>query len=255
MPFADFHWFSPTLGKQVGSYVLLPDGGKPPFATFYLLHGMSDDYTIWLRRTNIERYLGDLPLMIVMPDGFRGFYTNANEGAAYATYMARDLINAIERNFPAKPTRSARCIGGLSMGGYGALRLALGYPDLFASANSHSGAVLAGTQKWEKHDRLDPTEFRRVFGRTPAGSEHDLLMLAKRCKTVGRMPKLRIDCGTEDFLLQDNRGFDRKLTAMGIGHEYDEYPGAHNWDYWDLHIRTALEFHARNLRLKRGAQA
>lgn len=252
MPFADFHWFSPTLQKQVASYVLLPEHGKPPFATFYLLHGLSDDHTIWLRRTSIERYLGDLPMMIVMPDGFRGFYTRANEGPDYASYIARDLVAAIERNFPAKPSRSARCIGGLSMGGYGALRLALGYPDVFASVNSHSGAVLAGTQKWDKHERLDPREFQRVFGRTPAGSEHDLLMLAKRCKEIGRTPKIRIDCGTEDFLIQDNRDFHKKLEALGVAHEYEEYPGAHNWEYWDTHVRTALQFHARNLKLKRG---
>src|SRR5690606_26525573 len=140
------HWTSKTLGKQVGSFVILPERGKPPFATFYLLHGLSDDYTIWQRRTSIERYVADLPLIVVMPDGFRGFYTKNEVGPDYATYIGQELPDFIERNFPARPARAARCIGGLSMGGYGALRLALGFPDRFASAHSHSGALMHGTK-------------------------------------------------------------------------------------------------------------
>jgi S-formylglutathione hydrolase FrmB len=252
MALCDVHWSSSVLAKKVGTYVILPEVGTPPFATYYLLHGLSDDYTVWLRRTRIEWYVRDLPLIVVMPDGFRGFYTNNAEGPAYAEYVAGELVQFVERNFPARPQREARCIGGLSMGGYGALRLALGYPHLFASANSHSGALMHGTRNEPRPDGpLSPAEFHRIFGPAPAGSNHDLLALAQRAIRPGAaLPRLLIDCGTDDFLLDDNRTFRRGLDRIGVPHEYREFPGAHTWDYWDEHVRDALAFHAEALGLR-----
>jgi S-formylglutathione hydrolase FrmB len=239
-------WFSEVLTKAVGSYVILPETGKGPYATFYLLHGLSDDCTIWQRRTRIEWYVRDLPLIVVMPDGFRGFYTDNEEGPAYAKYLGEELPAFIEKTFPAKRARSGRCVGGLSMGGYGALRLGLGYPDTFASVNSHSGAVMHGAKTYTKPEQV---EFKRIFGARPAGSNHDLLMLARKAKRAGKLPKMLIDCGKEDFLLADNREFHAKMDAMGVAHQYAEFPGAHMWDFWDTHIQDALRFHAKNLRL------
>jgi S-formylglutathione hydrolase FrmB len=248
MSFATVQWFSKALGKQVQTNVILPDRGQGPFATLYLLHGLSDDYSIWARRTRLEMYVADLPLIVVMPDGYRGFYTNNNEGPDYFTYMTEDLPQFIERAFHAKPARSARCVGGLSMGGYGALRLALGRPDLYASAHSHSGALMHGSGF---RSSMPNPEFDRVFGKDPAGTDHDLLALAKRALRKKMLPKLRIDCGNKDFLLQANREAHAQLTRLKVPHEYEEFPGGHSWDYWDLHVREAISFHARNLRLKR----
>lgn len=251
MALTELRFFSPTLGKHVNALVILPDTGKPPFATFYLLHGLSDDYSIWQRRTRIESYVEGLPLAVVMPDGFRGAYTNANVGPAYATYMTQDLIGTVERHFNVKKTRSARCIGGLSMGGYGALRLALGYPDLFCSCNSHSGALMWGSMPIAK-TRSGPqqSEFELIFGKNPKNSEHDLTKLARDCQKAKKLPKIRLDCGTEDFLLQQNRDFTAYLDKIKVAHEYAEYSGSHTWDYWDLHVREAIAFHAKNLKLK-----
>jgi S-formylglutathione hydrolase FrmB len=240
-------WFSKVLDKMTEAWVILPDKGEPPFPSYYLLHGLSDDSSSWQRRTRIEWYARDLPLMIVMPDAYRGFYTNNEQGPAYATYLAEELVAFIDRNLPSKPSRSARCVGGLSMGGYGALRLALGYPNVFCSANSHSGAVLHGSRAPSGPDQAT---LKQIFGPRPAGSDHDLLALAKRCKSAGRLPRLRIDCGDEDHLLDDNRQFHERLMHMGIAHEYEEFPGGHNWDYWDYHINLALLFHAKNLRIR-----
>ena len=249
MALCDLHWFSKVLRKHVGAYVYVPDDAEPPFATFYLLHGLSDDYTIWLRRTSIERYATRHRLTIVMPDGFRGFYTNNAAGPAYARYIGEELIETIERIFPAARDRASRGIGGLSMGGYGALRIALAYPDSFATAVSHSGAVMHGSRN---HPRaggaLDEAEFRRIFGDAPAGSDHDLLTLALNAARQNKLPKIRIDCGVDDDLLADNRDFHTKLQAMRIDHEYEEFPGAHNWDYWDAHVQHALAFQSRHLR-------
>jgi len=249
MAFCEVHFFSDVLMKQVAMNVILPDKARGPFAAFYLLHGLSDDYTIWHRRTRIEWYVRDLPLIVVMPDGFRGFYTNNEQGPAYADFFAKELPAFIERTFPAKKNRAARSIGGLSMGGYGALRIALANPERFVSANSHSGALLAGTRP--RPQLREHREFRQVFGDDPAGTDHDLLALTLRAQRSKNLPKLLIDCGKQDYLIDDNRKFHAAMRKQNIAHEYREFPGAHDWDYWDQHVRDALKFHALALKLVR----
>ena len=249
MALAQVHWYSTSLQKSVGMNVILPETGTGPFATLYLLHGLSDDYTTWQRRSRIEWYVRDLPLIVVMADGGRNFYTDNADGPPYASFFSQELPAFIERNFPARSDRDGRCIGGLSMGGYGALRLALGFPERYASATSHSGALLA----W----RYDPAftslgidEHRRVFGIAAEGSSHDLISLARMAEQNKLLPRLQIDCGTDDFLLESNRHFINKLCEHGIRCEYTEYPGDHNWDYWDLHIQEAIAFHMTPERIR-----
>jgi len=258
MSLSSLHWRSRVLDKQTSAQVLLPDVGEGPFPVLYLLHGRSDDHTSWLRRTRIEVYASRLPLIIVMPDGQRGFYTDNADGPAWARHIGEELPAVTERFFPARPDRGARAIGGLSMGGYGALRVGLAYADRFCSVNSHSGAL--GWARAEDGGTLDQAarrlgwdaatqaEMRRIFGDGGLrGGPHDPLLHAREAKRAGRLPALLLDCGTEDFLLESNRDFARELTEAGIPHEYREFPGAHTWDYWDLHVRDALAFHAKNL--------
>jgi S-formylglutathione hydrolase FrmB len=238
MAFCQLHWSSKVLGKQTTTWLLLPEDLPGPFPTFYLLHGHSDDHTMWLRRTRIEPYVAGKPLIVVMPDGGRGWYTNNENGPAWAEHIGVELPGFIEKNFPAIASREGRFVGGLSMGGYGALRLALGYPERFISANSHSGSVLFGTKP-----QTDPMR-QLAVGKNPAGTDHDLLVLAQRARAT--LPRLRIDCGVDDFLIEDNRALHQKFGEMRIPHEYQEFPGAHTWDYWDLHVQEAMEFHLRS---------
>ena len=250
MSLFDVHWASKALKKKLGMYVIIPDELDGPFDTFYLLHGLSDDYTTWLRRTRIEWYVRDLPLIVVMPEGFRGWYTDNEHGPAYGRYIGEELVAFVERNFPARRERAARHIGGLSMGGYGALRAALRYPQVFGSVNSHSGALVHGSGDWTLPDpredrRAFASEMLHVFGPRPQGSSHDLLALARSAQMAGIMPRILLDCGTDDFLIQANRRFHEELVRLDIAHEYREFPGAHDWDYWDCHVRDALEFHLR----------
>jgi S-formylglutathione hydrolase FrmB len=251
MSLLQVHWRSDVLAQKVTMNVILPDQGEGPFATFYLLHGLSDDYSVWLRRTGIERYVEGLPLIVVMPDGHRSFYTDMHDGPQYGKYMAYEIPAFVERNFPARRDRAGRCIGGLSMGGYGALRLALAHPDRYASVTSHSGALMAGRQeKPREGGPLSLAEARRIFGHRPRGTDHDLVYLAEKAKEAGTpLPAIRIDCGHDDFLLSDNREIHAELDRVGVAHEYEEFPGAHNWAYWDLHVLDAIEFHVRNLGL------
>src|SRR5205809_570841 len=181
MAFCDLHYWSPSLQKQAGAYVILPEdaGKRGPYPVYYLLHGLSDDHTIWLRRTSIERYVSNLPLIVVMPDGGRGFYTDAQEGFAFESAITKDLIPLIDRTFPTKAERGGRAIGGLSMGGYGAVKLALKNPNLLCSANSDSGAVAFGHSKLDGKDAFS-TEFSRVFGENPVDGPNDCFSLAHR---------------------------------------------------------------------------
>ena len=241
MAFLDYHYFSNALGKQTAAYVLLPETGEGPFPVLYLLHGLSDNHTIWLRRTSIERYVANLPLIVVMPDGGRGFYADASAGYAYGKAIGEELVDRIDKTFPTQSDRAGRMVAGLSMGGYGAIRLALAYPERFRAAHSLSGAMGFGHKapNWE-----DPRthEFARVVGEDYLGGPCDLYALAQKNQAAGTLPALRLDCGTDDFLIEDNRAFDAFLTEQSIPHEYAEFPGAHNWEYWDTHIQDALKF-------------
>ncbi|GAC1400393.1 MAG: alpha/beta hydrolase family protein [Chloroflexota bacterium] len=246
MALCTLHYRSTALQKVTAATVILPeDGMTGPFPVFYLLHGYSDDHTVWTRNTSLERYAARLPLIIVMPDGGHGFYADAREGYAYDTAITRDLIGFVDSRFHTDPRREARVIGGLSMGGYGAIRLALTHPHLFCSAVSHSG-VLA----WS-HDPFDLATPRgaaaaRIAGPSPLGGPNDLFALAERSDRA-LLPALRIDCGTDDTLIEHNRRFHAHLDRLGISHEYAEFPGAHDWAYWDEHVRDALAFHMRAL--------
>jgi len=236
-----------ALNKMTSAMAILPEGKPGPFPVFYLLHGLSDDHSVWVRRTSIERYVEGLPLIVVMPDGGRSFYTDAinKPRAAYETHFVRDLIGFVDATFQTVPKRGGRVIGGLSMGGYGAMKLALKHPDLFCAAVSHSGAAgfaskpIQGDAEWVR-------EWVPVFGENPQGGPEDVFALAERADRT-TLPALRIDCGVDDFLIEDNRRFHRHLESLGISHEYAEFPGGHSWGYWDLHVQEAVGFFKRVL--------
>ena len=249
MAFATINYFSRSLQKASSFNIVFPEDAAAtrPWAVFYLLHGLSDDHTIWMRRTSIERYVAGLPLAVVMPDGGRGWYTNAAEGYAYEDDLVKDVVGLVDRTFPVRAERAGRCIGGLSMGGYGAVKVGLKHHDMFASVNSHSGAV--------GFPRLDPdkpppfgAEFTRIFGKSPRGGREDPYAIVEQVDH-GKLPALRIDCGTEDFLLEQNRGFHKHLESLHIAHEYQEFPGGHEWPYWEKHVEETLLFCDRQLRL------
>ncbi|SIO45695.1 S-formylglutathione hydrolase FrmB [Singulisphaera sp. GP187] len=250
MAFATLNYHSRSLQKASSFNIIFPDDPAipGPWATFYLLHGLSDDHTIWMRRTSIERYVGRLPLVVVMPDGGRGWYTNSVDGLQkYEDDLIKDVVGLVDRTFPVKAERAGRAIGGLSMGGYGAIKIGLKHFEMFASVSSHSGALSFPHLDPEKAKTLSP-EFPRIFGTSAKGGPEDPFAIVERIDH-GRIPAIRIDCGKEDFLIEQNRAFHKHLDDLHIRHEYEEYPGNHDWGYWDLHVREALAFHARNLGL------
>jgi len=241
-----------AMGKMTSATVIFPEGKPGPFPVMYLLHGLTDDHSAWVRRTSLERYVSGLPLIVVMPNGERGFYVDAKSRPAHAidSYIPGQLNGFVESTFQTVRGRRGRVIAGLSMGGYGAVAIALKHPDMFCAAASHSGAVAFCSRS------LDPSrgdawrrEYEPIVGRNPKGGPNALFRLVKDVDR-SRLPALRIDCGKKDFLLQDNRAFHRHLRKLRIPHVYKEYPGEHNWEYWDLHIRDTLKFFSKELDLQ-----
>jgi putative tributyrin esterase len=242
--------FSDALGLSTSMTVLLPQptttqigltGGaadEPP-PVLYLLHGLSDDDTVWVRRTSIERYVAPLGLAVVMPQVHRSFYTDEAYGLRFWTFVSEELPEIVGRFFRVSQAREDTFVAGLSMGGYGALKLALRQPARFAAAASLSGALdvadLARSNRQE-----DPMLWRRVFGeRRVQGSDDDLFALVARAKPDS-LPALHVSCGTEDYLIASNRAFIEACRARRVAVSTIFDPGEHEWGYWDARIQDVL---------------
>jgi len=212
---------SQALGRHVSLTALLPEEGDGPFPVVYLLHGMMDDYSTWLRRTALERHALGRGLAIILPDGGLSWWRNDSEYGGRYEDLVLETVGYCERTFPVTRQRAGRSIMGNSMGGYGALRLGLKYADRFSTVVAFAPAVRWGKQT---HRDDDP----------PA--------LAARVAGAGLMPRLRIECGLDDALVAGNREFHAQLTALSFAHEYHERPGGHFWDAWDAWLPGALDF-------------
>ena len=225
MSVVEVQFYSGGLDRTLSYTAFVPDVGTAPFPVLYQLHGRSDDHRAWLQRSNLVRYAADLPLLIVMPAAENSFYLGGFE-----RLMIDELPAHVARTFHASD-RAA--IGGLSMGGYGAIRLGLKYPERYRSIFAHSSRLPARAE-------LASLDWARGFDL----DDLDVDSLAARAKNL---PDLAFDCGTEDHLLADSRRFHARLESLGLSHRYDEHPGGHTWDYWDRHVQTALAHHLRAL--------
>jgi len=239
-------FFSHVLGMVCGANVILPQSSpektiKKPFKTLYLLHGLSDDFNAWTRWTSIERYAADYDIAVVMPDVRRSFYSDSKYGA-YFKFVSDELISIMEEMFPLSNNREDRYAAGLSMGGYGAMKLGLSCPEKFSVAASLSGALdIFGRLSAEAYLRdefaylLDAPDEER--------QKNDLFILADNLiKSSRPKPRLYIWCGTEDFLYQDNVKFKNYIEKTDFEVKYEESSGDHMWSYWDLKIKRVLKF-------------
>lgn len=239
------HFYSDALGMRTRMHVLLPEcltEGKAK--TLYLLHGMSDNDAIWARRTSIDRYAAAKNLAVVMPDGGLGWYTDMRRGLPWFQFVARELPALCRRFFPIlSPRREDTFVGGVSMGGYGALKCALCAPQTFSHALCLSGALDAADVA-ANGGNVAPRDFwEDVFG--PAGeipgSPNDLFAAAAALREMSARPKVYIWCGTEDFLHAMNARMRDHLRALGYEVTYAESPGGHCWKDWDAKIAEALD--------------
>jgi S-formylglutathione hydrolase FrmB len=186
MAFLDCHCFSDALGMSVSFHVLLPqktqsqigmDGGetRATYPTLYLLHGLSDDHTIWMRRTSVERYAAAKNLAVIMPAVGRSFYQDMASGPRYWSFLSEELPALCQRWFPLSSSREETFAAGLSMGGYGALRLGLLQPDRFGAVASLSGALDVArrcTEARREGSRMTGERNAKYLRRGFAGGRH-----------------------------------------------------------------------------------
>jgi S-formylglutathione hydrolase FrmB len=250
MAFIQCDFFSNDLQLSVSMNVVLPQPIRPSYPVLYLLHGMSDDHTIWMRRTSIERYADQYGLAVVMPAVGRSFYTNMAIGYRYWDFISEEVLQVAQGFFPLSAVREETFVAGLSMGGYGAFKLALSQPERFAAAASLSGALDMSLNRESRPDYVTPelaeawlAERRNMFGDLDAfeGSSNDLFHLAKQIAAANSpQPRLFQCCGTEDFLYDQNQRFRALAESLGLDLTYEEGPGEHEWGYWDTMIQRVL---------------
>jgi putative tributyrin esterase len=208
----------------------------------YLLHGLYGDYLNWDTHTNLERYAQKYEFIVVMPDAGDSWYTNSatDPKDKFEDYVAKDLVAEIDGKFRTLRSRHARAIAGLSMGGYGALKIALRYRDDFAFAGSLSGALNAPRDLGDKRPEFRE-QLLKVFG--PQGStvraDNNLFSLLQSVPPNG-LPYFYLTCGSADDFLAVNRDFAAQLSSRGAVYEYHETFGAHAWDYWDRSLPDLL---------------
>ncbi|MCD9025933.1 alpha/beta hydrolase [Cohnella silvisoli] len=233
-------FFSETLEISASMNVILPQQKGKLFPTLYLLHGLSDDHTSWCRQTSIERYASAKGIAVVMPAVNRSFYTDMSHGAKYWTFVSEELPELARSFFPLSASREHNFAAGLSMGGYGAMKLGLSFPDRFAAVASLSGALDVNRLAVETFSN----DIQHIFSdpSTIPGSSADLFALAERVAGSNSSPLLYQCCGTEDFLYEDNIRFREHCLKLELPLVYEEEPGDHEWGYWDRKIQRVLDW-------------
>jgi putative tributyrin esterase len=219
--------------EQIGVVEAGPGSRPVPrtdFPVLYLLHGLSDDHTAWLRYTSVERYAAAAGLAVVMPAVNRSFYANERNGGRYWDYVSEELPRVVGNFFRVSQDPARTYVAGLSMGGYGAMRLALTHPDRFAAAATLSGAL----DLEELSARPERAEmFERIFG-TSIPDDVDIFKLLAKAD-ASALPRLHVSAGTEDApaLVEGNRRFVAQLEDKGVDVTSDFRPGEHVWELWD----------------------
>lgn len=237
---------SQTLDFNTDVNILLPEKPDEDVPVLYLLHGMHGDYSSWLSGSAIGRYARMRNIAVVMPSAANSFYCNMKYGERYFDYITEELPAFLTKNFPRiSQKREKTFIAGLSMGGYGALKLALRNPDRYAACASLSGcldlALRMNTSgvKWEPVAIANWGEnYREAF----PNSKDDLLYLIDTFPKDKPKPRIFFTCGTEDSLYKENQSFRRHVEGKGFETHYDEGPGIHDWVFWDHWILPAIDW-------------
>ena len=250
MALITLNFFSEALGMQTEAMVILPQKSAAgqigisskaedsAYKCLYLLHGLSDDHTIWMRRTSIERYASEYGICVVMPAAGRSFYTDMAHGQNYYTYIAKELPQRIQEFFRVSDKREDNYIAGLSMGGYGALKIALREKDRFCAC----GALSPVCDIDQMHSHGEPSMMINLFGQLTTPDLDSLSFLADREKDNPKKPRIYMATGTEDFLYENAQPLRQKLTQNGYEFTYVENPANHNWVYWDEQIQEVLKW-------------
>lgn len=238
-----------TLGKHHSFKVILPEEdaqyntGKevPLLKSVMILHGLSNDDTVYTRYTNIERFANEAHIAVIMPSADHSFYLNMAHGHSYYDYIL-EVHDYARQILPLSKKREDNFIAGHSMGGYGTIKAAFTEGDRFQKACFMSSA--ANFQNLLDYDWFDFSGSAIIGDRESIeGTEFDLKFLVKRALAEEyTVPELYMMCGTEDVLYPDNLEFKAFLEEKGIPLKYEDGPGDHDWDYWNTGIEKAIQW-------------
>jgi S-formylglutathione hydrolase FrmB len=239
--------YSNSMHKYINAVVIKPDSYKKKknsFPVVYLLHGYSGNYSNWITKVpELSKYADAYQTLIVCPDGaYSSWYFDSpiDTSYRYETHVATELVNYIDKNYRSIADKNHRAITGLSMGGHGALFLALRHPDIFGAAGSMSG----GVDLKESKNRFDIS--KRIGDTILHAKEwHDLTVINLIENYINTDVKIIFDCGTGDIFIDGNRRLHQKMLQLKMQHEYIERPGEHNWQYWSNAIPFQLLFFQR----------
>jgi putative tributyrin esterase len=252
----DYRLNSKLMAREMPYRIVLPTNyasdQNTRFPVIYLLHGLTGHYDNWGSKTKIAEFLSPYPFIVVMPEGGDGWYTDSatQPNDRYESYVTQELIPEIDKNFRTIADRQHRIVAGLSMGGYGSIKYGLKYPEMFGLVGSFSGAL--GAAGWTEtiltaagiKSGAIPKSILSVYGadNSQTRRENDIFRIVKEIlpEKVKTLPFIYLDCGTEDFLIQNNRDFLVLLNEKKIPHEFRELPGGHTWQYWEAQIQDFL---------------
>lgn len=233
--------YSAKMHKEVKNVVILPENytEKNRYPVVYLLHGYSDNYAKWVKTVpSIKSLATRYQIILVCPDGgYSSWFMDSplDSTFQYETYITKELLPFIDNRYSTIPNRLDRAITGLSMGGHGALYIAIRNKKLFANAGSMSGGVdlRVSTKKYDIGKRIGEIESNQ--------SEWDNRSVVNMVQSLkNKELNLIIDCGVDDFFYQINAALHRRLISLKIDHDYIERPGIHNWDYWTNSIQYQM---------------
>ena len=239
---------SDVLAMDTNLNVILPydrpaENQQVPCKVLYLLHGLGDNAAAWFRYTKAERYAREYGIALVMPEVQRGFYCDMEYGLAYFSYIAKELPELLEKMFRVGTGRENSYIAGLSMGGYGALKTAFAFPGQYAGCASFSGVLDLGYVLSDHLNNQNENEFHGLLGpELVVKPQDDLFLLADNLVKGSLLPKTLITCGKQDFLYQVNQRCRAHLERIGLPFRYEEWDGEHEWGFWDVSLKMAMDF-------------
>lgn len=239
MALIEIQFHSKVLDLNTSLYVIKPNitEDNKNLKVLYLLHGYQGDYTNWVKYTNILKYVERTNLLIVMPSGYNSFYIDNKIYGNYSKYIVEEIYELIDKTFNINQTRENTFVAGLSMGGYGALKTALTYPEKYSKAVSFSAVI--DLEQIIKRVKVELQDKTKLLLNEDVRKENNLFKLAS--DSLNKV-ELYIACGTEDYLYKENDEFHKHLTNIKYDHIYLKSPGIHNWEYWDEQIQKALKW-------------
>lgn len=250
----DVSFHSKALNREMQYRVILPAGAAAGvrLPVVYLLHGGGGGFRDWSNYSDVAQY-AESGLLPVMPEGESSYYTNAVDPPhdRYEDYIVQDLIADVESKFPVASGRANRAIVGVSMGGFGAVKLGLRHPDLFVFVGGLSSALDVPRRAFTIRRLQQSRHYRSIFGASESQTrrDNDPFVLA-RSASVEAAPYFFLTCGEQEGLLPTNREFAAMLGQRHFRFEFHTVAGAHDWNQWNgwlpsLFKSLAAQMHPR----------